>query len=92
MLNHVLAILGLAVYGFEVYRTVQRFGVRRRGIVGGVAGAPRMHMLMAIVMTVLFFTLATSLAAVPFYVGPAGAVINAVYLVLAFRYARRRKG
>ncbi len=91
MLNHILAVLGLAVYAFEVYRTVQRFGVRRRGIVAGVAGAPRMHMLVAILMTVVFFTLAASIAAVPFYVGPAGAVINAVYLVLAFRYARQRK-
>jgi hypothetical protein len=91
MLNHALAILVLVVYAVEVYRTVQRFGVRRRGVVGGVAGAPRMHMLMAVVMAVVFLTVATSLAAVPFYVGPAGVVINLVYLVLAVRYARRRK-
>lgn len=91
MLNHVLAVLGLAAYGFEVYRTVQRFGVRRRGVVGGVAGAPGMHILMAILMTVILVTLAASLDAVPDYVGPAGAVINAVYLVLALRHARQRK-
>lgn len=91
MWNHILAILGLALYGFEVYRTVQRFGVRGRGIVGGVAGAPRMHMAMAILMTVIFVTLAASFAAVPVYVGPVGAMINGVYLVLAIRYARERK-
>lgn len=90
MLAHVLAVLGLAIYAFEIYRTVQRFGVRRRGMIGGAAGAPRMHIFMAVLMTVIFVILATSFAAVPFYVAPAGAVINGVYLVLALRYARRR--
>lgn len=90
MLIHVLAGFGLAVYAFEVYRTVQRFGARRPGLVGAAAGAPGMHILMAVLMTALFFILAASFAAVPFYVGPAGAVINGVYLVLALRYARRR--
>lgn len=92
MLPHVLAVLALALYAFEVYRTVQRFGVRRRGMLGGAAGAPGMHVLMAVLMTVAFFIVAVSFAAVPFYVGPAGAVINGVYLVLALRYARRRSG
>ncbi|HUG40705.1 MAG TPA: hypothetical protein VMM12_09475 [Longimicrobiales bacterium] len=90
MLAHVLAVLGLAFYGFEVYRTVRRFGVRRAGMFGAAAGAPRAHVFMAVLMTVIFFILAASFAAVPFYVAPAGAVINAVYLVLALRYARRR--
>lgn len=90
MLAHVLAVLGLALYGFEVYRTVQRFGVRRPGMLGGAAGAPRAHVFMSILMTFIFFVLAASFAAVPFYVFPAGALINGVYLVLALRYARRR--
>jgi hypothetical protein len=30
VLIHVLAVLGLAVYAFEVHRTVRRFGARRR--------------------------------------------------------------
>lgn len=90
MLPHVLAVLGLALYGFEVYRTVRRFGARRLGMIGGAAGAPGMHVFMAVLMTVFFFVLAVSFAAVPFYVAPAGAVINGVYLVMALRYARRR--
>ena len=90
MLAHVLAVLGLAVYGFEIYRTVQRFGVRRGGMLGGVAGNPGAHVVMAVLITILFFILAASFAAVPVYVAPAAAVINAVYLVLALRYGRRR--
>lgn len=92
MVAHILAVLSLAFYGFEVYRTVRRFGVRRTGMIGGAAGAPRAHVVMAVLMTAVFFILAASFAAVPFYVGPAGAAINVVYLVLALRYARRRSG
>ena len=90
MLAHVLAVLGLAVYGFEVLRTVQRFGVRRPGMLGRVAGAPGAHVLMAVLLTILAFILAASFEAVPDYVAPVAAAINAVYLVLALRYGRRR--
>ena len=90
MLTDVLAVLGLAVYAFEVYRTVQRFGVRRPGMLGAAAGAPGMHILMAVLLTAIFFILAASFEAIPSYVAPAGAVITAVYLVLALRYSRRR--
>jgi membrane protein implicated in regulation of membrane protease activity len=90
VLNHVLAVLGLAVYAFEVYRTVQRFGARRPGLLGAAAGAPGMHIFMAVLMAAIFVILAMSFAAVPLYVGPVGAVINGVYLVAALRYARRR--
>lgn len=90
MLAHVLAVLGLAVYGFEVYRTVQRFGARRSGMIGGVAGNPGAHVLVAVLTTIAAFILVASFAAVPVYVAPAAAVINGVYLVLAVRYGRRR--
>lgn len=90
MLAHVLAVLGLAAYAFEVYRTVLRFGVRRPGALGTAASAPGAHVLMAVLMTMVAFILAATFEAVPPYVGPAAALINVVYLVLALRYGRRR--
>ena len=91
MLAHVLSVLGLALYGFEVYRTVRRFSARRSGFVGGMASAPTAHVVMAVLMTLVFVILAASFGAVPIYVAPIGAAINGVYLVLALRYGRRRK-
>lgn len=90
MLAHALAVLGLAIYGFEVYRTVQRFGARRPGMLGSTTRGPKVHIFMAVLMTVVFVILAVSIPAVPLYVAPAGAVINGAYLLLAVRYARRR--
>lgn len=90
MLIHVLAVLGLAVYTFEVYRTVQRFGARRPGVFGAAAGAPGIHIFMAVFMAAVFAILAASFPAVPLYVGAVGVVINGAYLVMALRYARRR--
>ena len=90
LLAHVLAVLGLAFYAFEVYRTVLRFGARRRGMIGGAAGSPRSHIAMAVFMALVFLLLPALFTAVPLYVAPVGVVINAVYLVLAVRFARRR--
>lgn len=90
MLAHILSVLGLALYAFEIYRTVLRFGARRPGMFGGAAGAPRAHIIMAVLMALVFLALPAIFDAVPFYVAPVGVVINAVYLVVAVRYARRR--
>ena len=90
LLPHVLAVLGLALYAFEVYRTVQRFGARRPGVFGAAAGSPGLHIMMSVLMAAIFAVLPVAFAAVPFYVAPAGVGINAAYLVLAIRYSRRR--
>lgn len=90
MVAHVLAVLGLAFYAFEVHRTVRRFGARRHGLIGGAAGSPRAHIAMAVFMALVFLLLPAIFPAVPVYVAPVGALINVVYLVIAIRYARRR--
>ena len=90
MLPHILAVLGLALYAFEVYRTVRRFGARRPGMFGGAAGSPTAHVAMAVLMALIFLLLPAIFAAVPVYVAPIGVLINVAYLGLALRYARRR--
>lgn len=90
MVAHVLAVLGLAVYGFEVYRTVNRFGVRRSGLIGGLAGNTGAHVLVGVLTTIFALILDASFAAIPVYVAPAAAGINAVYVILALRHGRRR--
>jgi len=91
MLAHVLAVLGLAIYAFEVYRTVLRFGVKRPGMLGTVMLSAPLHVFMAVVMAVGFVVLgSTPLFPVPAYVAPVGVLINLVYLVMALRHARRQ--
>lgn len=90
MLSHVIAVLGLLLYGFEVYRTVERFGAVRTGMAGMVVGLPKAHMALALLLLGLSAFLA-SVAQVPIYVGPAGAAISVVYLFAAARFRRRQK-
>jgi len=94
MIAHVLSVLGLAVYAHEVYRTIQNFGVRRRGLAGAAVANPAAHMGMAILLACLAWFWLGTLPAVPVYVGPIAALISLVYLGAACRFwwqqSRRR--
>lgn len=90
MIAHVLAGAGLALYAFEVYRTILRFGVKRPGMLGTVAGLAGVHVFMAVALTVLAWAFAPNLPGVPAYVAPVITAVNAVYLLAALLYIRSR--
>lgn len=88
MFAHALAILGIAILGIEVYRTTQRFGSTRLGMVGMIVAAAKAHMLLAAIFILIGVWLFT-VEAVPIYTGPAIILIGLWYLLAALKQRQR---
>lgn len=87
MLAHVIAILGLAYFAWDVRRTV----IRLRSVRGpSLVSAPGAHVCMAVVLAIVFLML-YPVSSVPVYVTPIGVALSAIYFIEARKVARARQ-